>query len=115
MQNLKLLMEQNKESSQALGTFLNISQPTISRYLSGKTEPPIEVLIKIADHYGVTVDYLIGHPTKSGLPLTMYTSNQQQLIAMIKDLNDIQCFKLFGFIEGMLGKEYIPPKQENFF
>lgn len=39
---------------------LNMSQNTVSRYESGEREPGIAELIKIADYFDVSVDYLIG-------------------------------------------------------
>ena len=39
---------------------LNMSQNTISRYETGEREPGINELIKLADYFGVSVDYLIG-------------------------------------------------------
>ncbi len=39
---------------------LNTSQNTISRYETGEREPGINELIKLADYFGVSVDYLIG-------------------------------------------------------
>ena len=39
---------------------LNTSQNTISRYETGEREPGINELIKLADYFHVSVDYLIG-------------------------------------------------------
>ncbi len=39
---------------------LNTSQNTISRYETGEREPGINELIKIADYFNVSVDYLLG-------------------------------------------------------
>ena len=39
---------------------LNMNQNTISRYETGEREPGISDLIKIADYFDVSVDYLIG-------------------------------------------------------
>ena len=39
---------------------LNTNQNTISRYETGEREPGIDELIKIADYFNVSVDYLIG-------------------------------------------------------
>lgn len=38
---------------------LNTSQNTISRYETGDREPGIHELIKIADYFHVSVDYLL--------------------------------------------------------
>ncbi len=39
---------------------LNTSQNTISRYETGEREPGIDDLIKLADYFHISVDYLIG-------------------------------------------------------
>lgn len=38
---------------------LNMSQNTISRYESGEREPGISELLRIADYFHVSVDYLL--------------------------------------------------------
>lgn len=39
---------------------LNTTQNSISRYETGEREPGIAELIRIADFFGVSVDYLLG-------------------------------------------------------
>ncbi|MDE6059110.1 MAG: helix-turn-helix domain-containing protein [Clostridia bacterium] len=39
---------------------LGISQPSYIRYENGSSEPTLENLVKIADLYEVSVDYLLG-------------------------------------------------------
>lgn len=39
---------------------LNTTQNTISRYETGEREPGINELIKLADYFNISVDYLIG-------------------------------------------------------
>ena len=41
---------------------LNMTQNTISRYESGEREPGIVELIRIADYFHVSIDYLVGRP-----------------------------------------------------
>ena len=43
-----------------LATELNTTQNTINRYETGEHEPGIAELIKLADYFNVSVDYLIG-------------------------------------------------------
>lgn len=38
---------------------LNTNQNTISRYETGEREPSINELIKIADYFNVSIDYLL--------------------------------------------------------
>lgn len=48
---------------------LNMTQNTISRYESGEREPGIVELMRIADYFHVSIDYLVGRtddPTMRG-------------------------------------------------
>ena len=58
---LKELRKKKGISQLRLATDLNTTQNTISRYETGEREPGIDELIKIADYFNVSVDYLIGH------------------------------------------------------
>ena len=57
---LKELRKKKGISQLRLATDLNTTQNTISRYETGEREPGINELIKIADYFHVSVDYLIG-------------------------------------------------------
>ena len=39
---------------------LHMSQNTISRYENGEREPGVAELIRIADYFHVSIDYLVG-------------------------------------------------------
>ena len=56
---LKALRKKKGISQLRLATDLNTTQNTISRYETSKREPGIAELIKIADCFHVSVDYLI--------------------------------------------------------
>lgn len=44
-----------------LANILNIAKTTLAAYEQGKSEPNINLLIKISNYFNVTVDYLIGN------------------------------------------------------
>ena len=57
---LKELRKKKGISQLRLATDLNTTQNTIRRYETGEREPGIEELLKIADYFNVSVDYLLG-------------------------------------------------------
>ncbi len=57
---LKELRKKKGLSQLRLATELNTTQNTISRYENGEREPGIAELLKIADYFNVSVDYLLG-------------------------------------------------------
>ena len=63
-QNIRNLREDNDKTQQELADYLHIKQTTYSKYELGKIRIPIEVFIKLADYYDVTVDYLLGRTNK---------------------------------------------------
>lgn len=56
---LKELRKAKKISQLKLAMDLNMNQNTISRYETGEREPGINELIKIADYFNVSIDYLL--------------------------------------------------------
>ena len=57
---LKELRAEKKLSMRAVARFLEISQPAYFRYEKNMAEPSQEILVKLADYFGVTVDFLLG-------------------------------------------------------
>ncbi len=56
---LKELRKQKKISQLQLAMDLNMNQNSISRYETGEREADYETLIKLADYFDVSVDYLL--------------------------------------------------------
>lgn len=57
---LKELRKEKGISQLKLALILNTSQNTISRYETGEREPGINELIKLAEYFNVSIDYLVG-------------------------------------------------------
>ena len=47
-------------TQQQIADYLHIKQNTYSQYEIGVLNYPVETLMKLADFYGVSVDYLLG-------------------------------------------------------
>lgn len=57
---LKKLRKERKISQLKLALDLSMNQNTISRYENLEREADYESLIKFADYFGVSLDYLLG-------------------------------------------------------
>lgn len=57
MKELRIAMDLRQEDA---AKELDISMRTYCRYEYGQREPTASVLIRMADFYGVTIDYLVG-------------------------------------------------------
>ena len=58
--NIRTLRRENKKLQTQLAEYLNVKQTTYSKYELGKINIPVEVLIKLADLYDVSLDYIVG-------------------------------------------------------
>ena len=59
-ERMKELREQKEISQKQLAENMHISQSSVSEYENGNQQPPLEMLIKLADFFDVNIDYLLG-------------------------------------------------------
>lgn len=57
---LRNLRENKGVNQEKLGAILGLSASTIGMYEQGRRQPDNDTLIKMADFFGVSVDYLLG-------------------------------------------------------
>ena len=57
--NIKAIREDSDLTQAHMAKLLNVSQNTYSQYETGKIEWTASSLVKIADYFGVSVDYLL--------------------------------------------------------
>lgn len=57
---IRSLREDNDYRQRELAAVLNVSQNTYSQYENGVIELTADNLIRLAEFYGVSVDYLLG-------------------------------------------------------
>ncbi len=57
--NLRGIREDRDIKQKEIAAHLNVSQNTYSQYETGVISLTAEVLVKLADYYGVSIDYLL--------------------------------------------------------
>lgn len=60
MNKIKELRKSKKITQEKMASQLNIARSTLSMYEINKSQPDNATLIKIADYFGVSVDYVLG-------------------------------------------------------
>lgn len=65
MNRIREVRKAKKLSQTELAEMLHVHQTAVSQWENGKTEPDMDNLCRIADIFGVTVDYLLGVDTQS--------------------------------------------------
>ena len=56
---LKTLRKKNRITQKELAEALHISQTSDSKYERGESEPDLEMIIKMSDFFGVTIDEFV--------------------------------------------------------
>ena len=93
---LKELRTEKKVSQATLADYLGITQPAYANYERGIRKPDPEILLKLADFFGVSVDCLLGREK---------TSLDEQLEGVdfalsgeIRDLNDAEKQDILDYV-----------------
>ena len=62
-ENIRSLRIDNGLTQKQVAQILGISQNTYSQYEVGVLNYPVDAIVKLADYYGVSTDYLLGRTT----------------------------------------------------
>ena len=104
---LKELRKQKHISQTDLAKALNMKQTTISSYEKGKTQPPIEVLIDIANYFNVSLDYLLERQYENKIDLASLSKTKQNIIKMVTQLNELHAIKVEVYAQSKLDEQEI--------
>ena len=88
-ERLKSLREESKYSQREVAEKLGISTSAYGYYEHGKTTPDTEMLLKLANLFQVTTDYLLGRSDEK-YSLTSLTDKQKEAFWLANDLTDTE-------------------------
>lgn len=97
---IKELRKQKGLSQTELAHALSLEQTTISSYEQEKTEPNISTLIKLADYYNVSLDYLCGRVWHN--QIGYIPDDKKDLVNLVLQLNELNTIRATSYIAGML-------------
>lgn len=87
---LRKLRKEKNITMKQLANYLKISESAISQYENEKREPDYNTLCKLADYFGVSVDYLLGRTDLNEEPLLYVPENVRNTpIAFSGGLEDL--------------------------
>ena len=85
---LKELRVEKNLLQKDVADMLNISQKTYSNYELELTQAPIEIYFKLANFYGVTLDYLLDNPNPINEKKSEFSLHEEELIDIYRELSD---------------------------
>jgi len=83
--NIKDIRTRKNLTQADVANALGVSSVVYSRYETGSRQPSIEVLIQMADIFGVTVDYLLG---RQDIEDSTLSSFELQLISASRNADE---------------------------
>jgi transcriptional regulator with XRE-family HTH domain len=106
MDNLKALRESKKMTQTQLGEHIGAKKSAISLWESGKRQPDQETLVRLANFFEVTVDYLLGREESPiERPETKTTSSDdpltEQIMAKARLMNEEELRQLLRIMDAV--------------
>lgn len=102
------LREQRGWTQEQLSAFLGISRAALSHYEKNRREPDTETLTKVADIFGVSVDYLLGRTQQ---PKTTLDDDVRRFVDHL-ELSDSELLEKFALT--IDGRKLTPEEAKRF-
>ena len=90
-----------------LGKTLSVTKQTVSNWENDNIQPSIEMLVKIADYFNITNDYLLGRSDQEMLNVSGLSPSEKahidHIINDIKNLHNDQTFPIKSLTQKCCG------------
>ena len=97
---LKELRKEKHLTQEELANQLKIGRVNYCRYEQEQIEPDLQTLIKIADYYNVSLDYLLGRTWNN--QIGYIPEDKKEVVKIILQLNEINTIKALSYCSGLL-------------
>ena len=102
MNNIQKLLDDKNKTQVWLAVELGVSKETINQYIRGKIKPRQDMLIKMSEIFGTSIDYILGiadTPTPNDLKLN---NRENNLLNNYRKLSENEKQKVEAYIEGIM-------------
>lgn len=103
MLKLKELRQEKGLSQEQLAAIINVKNYTIGNWEQERSEPSIADIIKIADYFEISTDYLLGRSNDIGIIETNanLTQFENMLLSVVNSLTRDDQFQVLGFAQAL--------------
>lgn len=119
LEKIENLMKKNNLTANKLAIACKLQNNTFTYWKNGKTKPTIDVLIRIADYFNVSIDYLVGRETPAqiiqNIDITNTDNELNQFITFWKQMDEFQKASVIGYAQGLINKDLTIQKQNKLF
>ena len=97
--NLRVIRKNMKLTQEQVANELGIPASTYSNYENGDINPKIPTLVKLADYFDISLDYLCGRQFDNKIG---YIPNERKdAVNTLLELDDIKFAKLQGYLSAL--------------
>lgn len=108
MHNLESLLKEKDITQLNLSMKIGITQETISAYINGKAKPSADTLIKLADYFNTTTDYILDRTNINcrveNIKPNNLTDEEFNIINKYRNLSKEHKIKIGAYIDGLNDK-----------
>jgi len=109
MNRITELRKNKKISQKELGELLGVAQNTVCNWENGRREPEYEMLLKLANFFGVSTDYLLGNSDSESSPCDISSdsaadSEKARLLEQFSRLSESEMQEALDYIRFQLSR-----------
>lgn len=93
---LKQLRKERKLTQKELGEKVGVKQNTFTNWENGKRVPSYENLVKLADIFGVSVDWFLGRCFRMGCEESNLFSYRLKELRRVRNFSQVELSKMLG-------------------
>ena len=98
---LKELRKKNHKTQEEMAALIGVTRGAYGNIENGKREPDFKTLSKLADYFGVSVDWLIGRD-KQSTPPDELSAGESSLLRIFRELNEEGQEKLLDLADDLI-------------
>lgn len=105
---LKELREEKKLTQKEVSDAIGGTQSNLAKWEKEKIQPAADMIVKLADFFGVTADYLLGRTDDFGnavAPVPALSDEENGLLALYHRMTREQKARFLSYGEGLLGTD----------
>lgn len=101
MNNIRKLRKSRDLTMKQFGKMMGVSESAISLYENNKAQPDINMMCKMADYFGVSIDFLLGYKTEETKEETKEKTMDDKLVYDILSLTSEEKMLVQGYVSGI--------------
>ncbi len=101
--DLKILRKNKAVTQEEVAKYLNVAPSTYRGYEANTSEPNIETMIKLANYFDVSLDYLCGRQFNN--QVGYIPEDRKELVKLILKLKDEDVNKILGYASALIDEK----------